>query len=321
MFRNKKVISRNKKAMNETILVTGANAGIGKETARQLGLKKGTKKIILASRNKAKLEVAKKELEQETNRNIFEILVLDVSNLESVTKGLDNIHDPIDAIIMNAGGMGGKTPSALTTEGVTHMFAVNVLGHALFLEELLKRNLLSNVALFAGSEAIVGVPYMGMKRPKLPSSSVEDFTSIIDGSLYGVNFDANQAYGATKYIGVMWLASLARKYPTIKFLSISPGSTKGTEVTNDAPKVQRFIMKHIMMGFLLPIFGLAHDVEKAAKRFVDGISSNTLKSGKVYASKKGKLTGDLVEQGSIFKDLNNPTFQDNAYKAVQNFIQ
>lgn len=307
--------------MNETILITGANAGIGKETARQLALKNETKKIILASRNKAKLEAAKMELELETSRNIFEILIIDVSNLESVTNALENIDQPIDSIIMNAGGMGGKTPSALTKDGATQMFAVNVLGHAFFLEELLKRNLLSNVALLAGSEAIVGVPYMGMKRPKLPSSSVDDFTSIIDGSLYGEKFDANQAYGATKYVGVMWLASLARKYPKIKFLAISPGSTKGTEVINDAPKVQRFIMKHIMMGFLLPIFGLAHNVEKAAKRFVDGISSNAFKSGKIYASKKGKLTGDLLEQGAIFKDLNNPTFQDNAYKAVQKFIQ
>lgn len=307
--------------MNKTILITGANAGIGRETAKQLGLKKETEKVILAGRNKTKLETAKKELEQETNRNIFEIFIIDVSNLESVKSAVQSINKPIDALIMNAGGMGGKTPNALTNDGVTNLFAVNVLGHALFLEELLERNLLSNVALFAGSEAIVGVPYMGMKRPKLSSSSVEDFVSIIDGSHYGDKFDPNQAYGATKYVGVMWLASLAKKYPKIKLLSISPGSTKGTEVINDAPAAQRFIMKHIMMGFLLPIFGLAHNVEKAAKRFADGISSDAFKSGKVYASKKGKLTGTLVEQGGIFNDLENSDFQDNAYKAVQKFIK
>lgn len=307
--------------MNKSILITGSNAGIGKETVRQLALKKETEKIILASRNKTKLEIAKKELEQETNRNIFEILIIDVSIMESVRKAVQSIDQPIDALIMNAGGMGGKTPEALTNEGVTNLFAVNVLGHALFLEELLKRNLLSNVALFAGSEAIVGVPYMGMKRPKLASSSVADFVSIIDGSHYGDKFDPNQAYGATKYVGVMWLASLAKKYPKVKLLSVSPGSTKGTEVINDAPAAQRFIMKHIMMGFLLPIFGLAHNVDKAGKRFVDGINSDAFKTGKIYASKKGKLTGSLVEQGNIFKDLENSNFQDNAYKAVQKFLK
>lgn len=307
--------------MNKAILITGANAGIGRETARHLASKKETEKVILAGRNKSKLEIAKKELEQETNRNIFEILLVDVSNLHSVTAAIAHIHQPIDTIIMNAGGMGGKTPGAHSKEGATHIFAVNVLGHALLLQELLKRNLLSNIALFAGSEAISGVSFMGMKRPKLASSSVSDFASIIDGSHYGDKFDATQAYGATKYVGVMWLASLARKYPNIKFLSISPGSTKGTEVTNDLPKLQQFITKHILMGFAFPILGLAHDVEKAAKRFVDGISSTAFKSGGIYASKKNKFTGTLIDQGLIFTDLHNQDFQDNAYEAVQKFIR
>lgn len=306
--------------MNKMILITGANAGIGRETASQLAKKEQTEKIILAGRNFKKLEIARQELENESSRSIFEILVVDVSNLESVRKAIDTISEPIDAIIMNAGGMGGKTPGAHSREGATHIFAVNVLGHALLLQELLKRKLISNVALFAGSEAISGVPFMGMKRPKLLSSSVNDFASIIDGSYYGENFDANQAYGATKYVGVMWLASLARKYPNIKFLSISPGSTKGTEVTGDLPKLQKYLIKNILMGFVFPIFGLAHDVELAAKRFVVGISSSTFKSGGIYASKKNKFTGDLIDQGEIFKDLHNESFQENAYQAVQKFI-
>lgn len=307
--------------MNNTILITGANAGIGRETARQLALKKETKKIILASRNKEKLEIAKKELEQETNHDIFEILIIDVSDLESVRDAVKSIEHPIDVLIMNAGGMGGKTPGSLTKDGVTNLFAVNVLGHALFLQELLERNLLSNAAIFAGSEAIVGVPYMGMKRPKLDSSSVEDFISISDGSHYGKNFDPNQAYGGTKYVGVMWLASLSRKYPKIKFTTISPGSTKGTEVANEMSKAQQFLMKNVMMGFIFPLFGLAHNVEKAAKRFVDGVNSNAFKSGRIYASKKNKLTGDLEDQAEQFQDLENESFQDNAYEAIQMLIK
>ena len=144
--------------------------GIGRETARQLAINNGTEKIILAGRNRAKLESAQNELIELTGRNIFEVLIIDVANMESVREAIDNLSEPFDALIMNAGGTGGKTPGALTQEGVTHLFAVNVLGHALFLQEILKRNLLSNVAVFAGSEAIVGVPFMGMKRPKLTSA-------------------------------------------------------------------------------------------------------------------------------------------------------
>ena len=49
--------------MNESILITGANIGLGKETARQLALKKETKKVILFCRNQAKAEEAKIDLE------------------------------------------------------------------------------------------------------------------------------------------------------------------------------------------------------------------------------------------------------------------
>jgi short-subunit dehydrogenase len=60
--------------MNESVLITGANIGLGKETARQLALRKETKKVILFCRNQAKAESAKKDLETQTGRKIFEIL-------------------------------------------------------------------------------------------------------------------------------------------------------------------------------------------------------------------------------------------------------
>ena len=52
--------------MNKSIIITGANVGLGKETARQLALRKETEKIILACRNPKKAELAKKDLEAAT---------------------------------------------------------------------------------------------------------------------------------------------------------------------------------------------------------------------------------------------------------------
>ena len=77
--------------MNESILITGANAGLGKETARQLALKKETKKIILFCRNQAKAEAAKKDLEEQTGKRIFEIIIGDVSDANSVRKAIEKI--------------------------------------------------------------------------------------------------------------------------------------------------------------------------------------------------------------------------------------
>jgi hypothetical protein len=39
------------------------------------------------------------------------------------------------AVVLNAGGAGGSTPMALTAQGVTTIFASNVLGHAVPLEQ------------------------------------------------------------------------------------------------------------------------------------------------------------------------------------------
>ncbi len=307
--------------MNKTILITGANAGIGKEIARQVALNKDTEKIYLACRNETKALAARKELEQKTGRSIFEIIVLDVSDLSSVRKGVQNISTPIDALIMNAGGMGGKTPGALNKEGVTELFATNVLGHVLLLEELLISKKINNIALFVGSEAARGVSKMGMPAPNLKTSSVDEFATLINGQYFGNKFDPMLAYGPAKYVGVMWMASLSRKYPNIKFITVSPGGTRGTNVANDMPPVKRFFMNKIAMPYIMPLMGMSHTLEKGAARLVDGINDPSLQSGVFYGSKKNVLTGTIVDQSEIFEDLKNPEFQDNAYEAIHRFIK
>ncbi|MCJ8291669.1 MAG: SDR family NAD(P)-dependent oxidoreductase [Crocinitomicaceae bacterium] len=306
--------------MNKTVLITGANAGIGKESARQLALKFGTEKIYLACRNMHKAKAAKLELEESTGKSIFEIIIMDVSNVDSVRSAVQELEAPIDALIMNAGGMGGKTPGAKTEDGVTNMFASNVLGHIVLLDELLKAKKLNNVALFAGTEAARGIPKMKMKRPSLLTSSVEEFESIADGSYFGDKFNAMSSYGLVKYTAIMSLLSSARKHPNVRILSMSPGGTSGTEVANDMSFILRLMMK-MMSKTLMPLMGMMHKLETGAKRFVDGISDETYETGIFYASKEKVLTGQVVDQSTIFVDLENESYQDNAYDAIHKFIR
>src|SRR5690606_29682612 len=97
-------IDINIKKMNKSILITGANGGLGKETARQLALIKETEKIYLACRNEIKAKAAKADLEKKTGRSIFEIVIVDVSKPTSVRKAVASLTEPVDAIVMNAGG-------------------------------------------------------------------------------------------------------------------------------------------------------------------------------------------------------------------------
>jgi hypothetical protein len=83
----------------------------------------------------------------------------------------------------------------------------------------------------------------------------------------------------------------------------------------------KFMLMYFMMPIVMPLIGMVHKLEVGAKRFVDGISDEQYKSGFFYASKEGKLTGDVVDQGTFFPDLKNNSFQDNADKAIHRFIK
>jgi NAD(P)-dependent dehydrogenase (short-subunit alcohol dehydrogenase family) len=284
----------------KTVLITGANAGIGKDVARQLALRPEIARIYLACRNQDRATTAKAELEAATGRSIFDIILMDVADLGSVRAGLAAINGSLDALVMNAGGIGGKTPMALTADGVTTVFASNVLGHAVLLEGLLAEDRLGEVAVLAGSESARGVPKMRMKRPSFVSTSADELTTVIDGSYFaGRKTDLTLAYGQVKYIGALWMAYLARQHPDHRFVTVSPGNTSGTEASNN-------------LGLPLRLVG--------ARRLVDGVTDPTLSSGVFYASAANTITGPLIDQADIFPDLANPSFQDHANEAINRFI-
>jgi NAD(P)-dependent dehydrogenase (short-subunit alcohol dehydrogenase family) len=300
----------------KTALITGANVGIGKDIARQLALRPEIARVHLACRNLDRAKAARAELEAETGRRIFDIVLMDVADPGSVRAGLAGIDGSIDVLVMNAGGMGGKAPMAVTADGSTYMFAQNVLGHVVLLETLLAEGRLGEVAVFAGSEAARGLPRMGFKRPSFVSKSADELATVIDGSYFaGRKPDVNLAYGQVKYLGALWMAYLARQHPDRRFITVSPGNTTGTQAPNDVALPLRVFAKYVM-----PHLGIAHKLDVGAKRLVDGVTDPTLSSGVFYASAAGTITGPVVDQADILPDFANPAFQDHANEAIHRFI-
>ena len=299
----------------KTVLITGANAGIGKEIARQLALRPEIAHIYLACRNAERASTAKADLEAKTGRTIFDIVLMDVADLASVRAALAGIDEPIDALVMNAGVIGPQSMD-LTADGVTGVFATNVLGHVVLLEGLLAEGRLDEVAVFVGSEAIRGVPKLRMKGPSFVSTSADELATVIDGSYFASRkADFNLAFGQAKYIGALWMAYLARQYPDRRFITVSPGNTTGTRAPSDLPLPMRVAAKYVM-----PALGLAHKLDVGAKRLVDGVTDPSLLSGAFYASAANKLNGPIVNQAEFLPDLANPSFQDNANEAIHRFI-
>jgi NAD(P)-dependent dehydrogenase (short-subunit alcohol dehydrogenase family) len=302
-------------------LVTGANSGIGKEVARQFGASGSFDTVYLACRNQEKAEQARDELQRTTGRLIFTTVPLDTSDLDSVRAAVELIQSPLKSLVMNAGGTGGSTPTALTGDGVTEIFASNVLGHARLLEGLIAADALTGSAVLVGSEAARGVPKLRIPRPTFADHSVDEFASVIDGSFFaGQKVNGSLAYGQVKYLGALWMSELARRHPRLRLLTVSPGNTAGTDVFRDMGPVLRPLMNRVLMPRILPKLGLAHPVSAGARRLVDATVRDDLDSGKFYASAENTLTGPLVDQADIVEDFADPEIQRNAFDAVHRFL-
>lgn len=305
-----------------SVVITGANAGIGKELARQLGVRPEIERVVLACRNPIRAQAARAELEATTGRAIFEIVILDTSDPASTRSAALSLAEPIDALVMNAGGAGGAHPEALTAAGATEVFAVNVLGHVALLETLIEQRKLTQAAVLAGSEAARGVPKLLIRRPSFEHTSVDELVDAIDGTHYaGRRFDAPGAYAQAKYIGALWIGALARRHPDLRLLTMSPGGTSGTEIAKTMPAAGRLVFERILMGGIGRRFGMSHSLHDGARRLAQAVTDPVYGGGIFYASRADRLTGALVDQATIFGDLANTSFQDNADEAIHRFLE
>ena len=216
---------------------------------------------------------------------------------------------------MNAGVIGDKKLMNLTADGVTTLFATNVLGHAVLLEGLLAENRLGEVAVFVGSEAARGIPKMKMKQPSFASTSADELATVIDGSYFdGKKIDPNLAFGQVKYIGACGWPTWPANTPTADY-------HREPRQHHRHPNPQRpRVPLRIAAKYVMPHLGISHKLDVGAKRLVDGVTDSTLSSGVFYASAANTIKGPLVDQADIFPDLANPTFQDHANEAIHRFI-
>jgi len=120
-----------------TVVVTGANTGIGKATA--LVLAQEGWRVYVASRSAEKGEAAVASIKAATGSSEVFFLALDLADLESVrscAEGFLARGEPLHVLLNNAGVGGAR---GLTKQGFELMFGVNHLGHFLLTQLLLDR--------------------------------------------------------------------------------------------------------------------------------------------------------------------------------------
>ncbi|KAI6038878.1 hypothetical protein EDC04DRAFT_1844470 [Pisolithus marmoratus] len=120
----------------KVVLVTGANTGIGKETARALLTKNA--KVWIACRDVAKGEAALRELKESTGRDAY-LLKLDLANLRSIKEASEEFLSKETQlhVLFNNAGVLHPTVALVTDDGYDLQFGTNVLGHFYFTKLLL----------------------------------------------------------------------------------------------------------------------------------------------------------------------------------------
>ena len=121
-----------------TVIITGANSGLGFETAKKIAHNKNYQ-VILACRNLEKAEAAKDEIVKETGNENVQVLKLDTSSLESVrdlVAEFKKLNLKLYGLINNA-GISPMGHDGLSVDGVEIVCATNYLGHFLLTNLLL----------------------------------------------------------------------------------------------------------------------------------------------------------------------------------------
>ncbi|HXY91117.1 MAG TPA: SDR family oxidoreductase [Acidimicrobiia bacterium] len=126
----------------KVVLITGGNAGIGKETA--IGLAKLGATVVITSRNAERGRDALAEIKQRSGSDRVDVMQLDLASLASVRSFADAFlarYDRLDVLVENAGLVLGSRN--VTEDGFETTFQVNHLGHFL-LTELLRDRLVAS---------------------------------------------------------------------------------------------------------------------------------------------------------------------------------
>lgn len=181
----------------KNVVITGATAGIGKETARRLARMGGN--IYFAARNRDKTLRTIAEIREDINNDavVLEHKQLDLVDLESIRKfpSLLRDVDGVDVLINNA-GVAHET--GVTKQGVEKIFGINYLSHFLLTKELLP-------LLVKSRGRIINVSSMGHASGKRKH---------FDGTFLGpcTEIPPQQLYGRSKAAQILFTKALQRRF-------------------------------------------------------------------------------------------------------------
>jgi NAD(P)-dependent dehydrogenase (short-subunit alcohol dehydrogenase family) len=278
----------------KTIVITGANSGIGYETAKHLALEGNT--VIAASRKKESTLQAIKELNRlcadKGSKGKVVFFDLDLTSLKSVAYFAGRVKEQfsvIDTLICNAGIM--NTPYRLTGDGFESQFQTNFLSH-FYLTQLL-----IDTVLKSDNPKIISVCSASAEKGTI--ASVRDLAAI--SRVEESNYDAMRSYRESKLAQQVSVMHMSRqeRYRKIKFSLIHPGIVNTNLFYRNSGAWYRIVMApFVYLGYL---FGFFQTPARGAQTSIYLAENDDYETGRYWHHRK-QLTPNPISQDQKYSE-------------------
>jgi NAD(P)-dependent dehydrogenase (short-subunit alcohol dehydrogenase family) len=273
-----------------TVIVTGANSGLGAVTARELA--RVGAQVILAVRNPGRGEAAAQEMTGDV-----EVRQLDLQNLASVRQFADGVDSDIDVLVNNAGIM--AVPHAVTSDGFESQIGTNHLGH-FALTNLLLPKITDRVVTVSSMMHYIG------------------YISLRDLNWTSRPYSAWLAYGQSKLANLLFTSELQRRLQAagskLRAVAAHPGYShtnlqgqSGSRIGDALMSVGNRLATDADFGARQSLFAISQDV--AGNSFIGpafGMVGRTKPVGRSPLAKRDATAGALWELSERLTDTKFP---------------
>jgi NAD(P)-dependent dehydrogenase (short-subunit alcohol dehydrogenase family) len=245
----------------KVIIVTGANVGLGYESAKEFS-RKGSH-TIMACRSMEKGNAALARIKKEIPNARAEVMHLDLASLKSVHRFVDEFkskHSSLDVLLNNAGIM--MVPHWKTEDGFEKQFGVNHLGHFAL------TGLLIELILKTQKARVVNVSSTAHRFGKMDWNNL-----MYENNGYG----RMRAYGRSKLANILFTNELQRRFERAGVNCISVAVHPGIADT----ELGRYIEDRLSWKFL-SLFFRSHSAAMGALPQIRASADPNVKGGEYY---------------------------------------
>jgi NAD(P)-dependent dehydrogenase (short-subunit alcohol dehydrogenase family) len=266
----------------KTVFITGANTGLGYETAKVLAGQNA--RVIMGCRSTDKGQQAREQILAAHSEADVEIVQIDLGSLKSIKRAAKEVaQEPqLDILINNAGIM--APPLELTEDGFESQFGVNHLG------PFALTNLLLDKLRATANARIVSTASIAHKR----------------GKIYFDDINAEKNYSATKRYSMSKLANLYFAYELQRRLSAEGDDTMSVAAH---PGIADTELSRYMPGALVFLaqlfFPLFNTAAQGAWPTLYAATADDIRGGEYYGpSKRAETSGPAVRVKSTQRSHN-----------------